>query len=535
MTSSSEVPAANSSATGGKASLLVVFLTVFIDLLGFGIVLPLLPIYSEEFAAQYHLTDVQIGAITGLLMASFSAMQFLFMPIWGRLSDRVGRRPILIMGLVGSTVFYAMFGVATMYRSLIGLFLARIGAGISGATISTAQAYIADVTTKQTRAKGMALIGAAFAGGFLLGPLMGIVALRAQPAPQASALPSANNSARSVAETDPQKPSDLPPGVNTSMTDVVQSPASSNESLPRAPLDTDTSFSPMPGFLASAMSGIALLIAIFKLKESWRPGAEHAERKLLDRNALREALATPSVGLLLATTFISIYSFGCFESTLGLQIEHMVEVRTTTQAKAEGAQPPKVGRRAELAASQPGVQSPLLDRIIAKVYGWGYRGKLLVLVVVFVIFGYLGVVLTLAQGFLVRRLAGRLSEGAMALIGGAAASLGFLLLAWATTIGSFELFIAGMTVEVVGFAFVNPSLQSLLSRRSNPAKQGSVAGLSQSASSLARIAGPATGPALLKFSPAWPALPYFLALALMVVGTYLVTLAAKSGSDYPQS
>ena len=155
------------------------------------------------------------------------------------------------------------------------------------------------------------------------------------------------------------------------------------------------------------------------------------------------------------------------------------------------------------------------------------------LVVVFTIFGYLGVGLTLAQGFLVRRLSGKLSEATMAIVGGVAAGIGFLLLAWATTSGSFELFIVGMTIEVVGFAFVNPSLQSLLSRRSDPAKQGSISGLSQSASSLARIIGPVSGPPLLKLMPAWPALPYFLALALMFLGTYMVAVAAKSGADYP--
>src|SRR4029078_5625331 len=92
-----------------KGSLLVIFLTVFIDLLGFGIVLPLLPIYGEHFAEQHQLTKAQEGGASGLLMSSFSAMQFLFLPVWGRLSDRLGRRPILLMGLAGSTIFYAMF------------------------------------------------------------------------------------------------------------------------------------------------------------------------------------------------------------------------------------------------------------------------------------------------------------------------------------------------------------------------------------------------------------------------------------------
>ena len=156
-----------------RSALLIIFLTVFIDLLGFGMVLPLLPIYGQHFAEMHGFTEQQTGIVVGLLMSSFSAMQFLFLPIWGRLSDRFGRRPIVILGLAGSTLFYAMFGLATMWRSLAGLFITRIGAGIAGATISTAQAFIADCTGKQERAKGMALIGAAFALGFTVGPVLG--------------------------------------------------------------------------------------------------------------------------------------------------------------------------------------------------------------------------------------------------------------------------------------------------------------------------------------------------------------------------
>ena len=160
-----------------RGSLLVIFLTVFIDLLGFGIVLPLLPIYGEQFASQHGFTSAQTGWLIGLLMASFSAMQFFFLPMWGRLSDLFGRRPILLIGLLGSTVFYTIFGLATVWRSLVWLFVARIGAGIAGATISTAQAYIADTTTAENRTKGMALIGAAFALGFTLGPVIGAASL----------------------------------------------------------------------------------------------------------------------------------------------------------------------------------------------------------------------------------------------------------------------------------------------------------------------------------------------------------------------
>jgi len=156
---------ANKDKAGRPGSLLVIFLTVFIDLLGFGIVLPLLPLYADQFG-----TDTS-GFVIGMLMAIFSIMQFIFAPLWGALSDRIGRRPVIIVGLVGSVVFYTLFGIATIYESLPWLFITRIGAGIAGATVSTAQAYIADTTDNENRARGMALIGMAFGLGFTLGPL----------------------------------------------------------------------------------------------------------------------------------------------------------------------------------------------------------------------------------------------------------------------------------------------------------------------------------------------------------------------------
>ncbi len=118
----SEPPPSSRESSGDeprRGSLLVIFLTVFVDLLGFGMVLPLLPVYGEHFAHQLGYSDVVVGAVVGGLLSSFSLMQFLFVPIWGRLSDRYGRRPILIAGLIGSTVFYTLFGVATAMGSLI--------------------------------------------------------------------------------------------------------------------------------------------------------------------------------------------------------------------------------------------------------------------------------------------------------------------------------------------------------------------------------------------------------------------------------
>src|SRR5688572_20555634 len=150
--------------------LVIIFVTVFIDLLGFGIIIPLLPFYAESFGAS--------AFMIGLLATSFSLMQFLFSPIWGRWSDRIGRKPIILVGLMGSCLSYLGLALAS---SLTFLFLARIVGGIAGANIPTAQAYIADVTTPQNRAKGMGMVGAAFGLGFIFGPAIGGVLTRFGP------------------------------------------------------------------------------------------------------------------------------------------------------------------------------------------------------------------------------------------------------------------------------------------------------------------------------------------------------------------
>ena len=142
-----------------KTSLAVLFVTVFIDLIGFGMVIPFLSFYAREYGAS----GVTVGAVVGL----YSIMQFFFAPVWGRLSDRIGRRPVLLISLTASCAGYFLFGLA---RSIPLLIASRAIAGAGGANIGTAQAYIADITSAANRAKGMGLIGAAFGIGFICGP-----------------------------------------------------------------------------------------------------------------------------------------------------------------------------------------------------------------------------------------------------------------------------------------------------------------------------------------------------------------------------
>lgn len=150
--------------------LVIILVTVFIDLLGFGIIIPLLPFYAESFGAS--------AFAIGLLGTSFSLMQFLFSPVWGRWSDRIGRKPIILVGLLGSCLSYLALALST---SLTLIFVARIVGGIAGANIPTAQAYIADVTTPENRARGMGMVGAAFGLGFIFGPAIGGLLSRVSP------------------------------------------------------------------------------------------------------------------------------------------------------------------------------------------------------------------------------------------------------------------------------------------------------------------------------------------------------------------
>ena len=236
-----------------KPSLLVIFLTIFIDLIGFGIVLPLLPRYSERFGAE--------GFMIGLIIASFSIMQFFFAPVWGRLSDRIGRRPVILISTAGSSISYALFALASapalsVAASLVILLSSRVFAGICGANISVASAYMADVTPPEKRSKGMGLIGMAFGLGFILGPVIGAV---------------------------------------------------SYTHLGLAG----------PGWVASAICTANFLLAAFVLAESRKPDSAPTTSRATVTQWVH-ALKTPTVGFLVTMYFLGTFAFACFESTLPL-------------------------------------------------------------------------------------------------------------------------------------------------------------------------------------------------------------------------
>ncbi len=422
-------PAGAERKAGSKGSLLVIFLTIFIDLLGFGIVLPLLPIYADQFA-----TDSG-GWVIGLLMASFSIMQFLFAPIWGALSDRIGRRPVIIIGLVGSVVFYLLFGLATIYRSLPMLFVTRIGAGIAGATVATAQAYIADTTDNENRARGMALIGMAFGLGFTLGPLFAVFA--------------------------------VPSG--------------------------DSNPGPGPGFVAAALSAVALGMAIFLLPESRVPGkSASAVKKWWDVKRLKLVFGNRAIAILLAAFFVCIFSFANFETTLSLLLKGPSDFPDAR-------------------------------------FHFSFKH-------VCYTFALIGFLVAVVQGGVVRPLTRYVSPARLAIVGAFIEVVGFSILTWSILFAPPEqavtwLFVS-LVVSVIGYACLQPNLYAMLSRWSDPQRQGETLGVGQSVNALARIFGSGLGIPMLKVVLF---LPYLVAAVLMFFVVVLVYWAARIGRDFQPS
>lgn len=152
-------------ANKNKATLGIIFLTIFIDLMGFGILIPILPTFASK---ELGISDFGIGSI----VAVFSLMQFIFNPMMGKLSDKIGRRPVILVTQLMTAVSYLIFAFS---NSFLLLFLSRMLAGLGGSNIGVAQAYIADITSKEERAKGMGVIGAAFGLGFVFGPVIGAI------------------------------------------------------------------------------------------------------------------------------------------------------------------------------------------------------------------------------------------------------------------------------------------------------------------------------------------------------------------------
>jgi DHA1 family tetracycline resistance protein-like MFS transporter len=368
------------------------FLIVFVDLVGFGLIIPLLPFYAEHFQAS--------PAMVGLLMATYSLAQFIAAPLWGRFSDRLGRRPILLVSLAGATLAYTLLASA---GTLAVLFLARALGGFMAGNIAAAFAYVADVTTPADRAKGMGLIGAAFGLGFIFGPAIGGMLAGADP------------------------------------------------------LTADYT---SPSLAAAALSATAFVMTVFLLPESLPPHARRRKRHDGDRApGFLTLLARRPILHLLAIAFLATFVFAGMETTFAMWSRRHI--------------------------------------------GWGpeQNGYL---------FAFVGAISALIQGGLVGRLARRVGEARLIVTGAALLAVGMLLIPLTQSV---TMLVLTMTLVATGFAFLTPSLNSLLSLQASPGMQGQAMGIGRSATTLARVVGPiGAGGLFFAFGKDWP---FFAGAALM--------------------
>ena len=362
-----------------RRQLSVVFTIVFIDLVGFGIVLPLMP----AFAATYGISPAAIG----VLVTSFSLLQLLVSPLWGALSDRIGRRPVLLIGLFGSTVSYVLFALAGGFWTLLA---SRIIAGSMGATVGVAQAYVADITPPERRAQSLGILGAGFALGFILGPAIGgVLYLHGHSA---------------------------------------------------------------AGFVAAALCGANALAALAWLPET----QQHKSRRPSGRVPVGP-LAAP-----FAATFLLIAAFAVIHVSLPLLAQEELKLSTR-----------RIG----------------------------------------MLFAFSGVISAIVQGGLVGRIAPRVGEARLAMVGGMLMAVGLVLMPGSAHVGHLYFSIAFLSM---GSAASNPAIMAAVSRMTASNLQGSALGLMQTGQNLGRIVGPLVAGAL--YGAAGHAAPFCAGAGLALAG-----------------
>jgi MFS family permease len=398
-----------------KASLGTIFFTVFLDLVGFGLVVPYLPGVARAHGAS-DLTATLLGAV-------YSLMQLLFVPFWGHLSDRVGRRPLLLWSIAASAVGMLLLGSAT---SLWMLFIARIWSGIATSNIAVAQAYIADVTTADDRSRGMGLIGAGIGLGFIFGPVIGGVLEAYSPLTRVGAL---------------------------------------------------------PAFAAAGLSLTNLILALTFLPESLPKddrGKHVRSPHPFDIERFRVALRFPGVGAAMAVNFVVVLSFSGLEQTFRLFT---------------------------------------IDDFNMSERGTGF------------VLGFVGIILVVVQGTLMRRIARIASERILIRTGVLIEAAGFLCIALSPSFGRVAVgaLYAGMGVVALGSALTAPSLSAFVSKCSDGQHQGVVLGVLQSAGAFARVFGPPTGGLL--YGTLGHRVPYAAAaIGMLIAGVVSLRLRAPEAA-----
>ncbi len=387
--------------------LIIIFLTVFIDLVGFGIIIPLNPYLAKTYGA----TPLTVG----LLMGIYSLMQFIFSPVWGQLSDRIGRRPVILWSLLGAALAHTAFGFS---ESLLGLFIARGLAGVFGGNISTAMAYIADITEAKDRSKGMGMVGAAFGLGFILGPMLGAgfawVGLQLGDAP---------------------------------------------------PLGQS-----FPAVMAGLICFANAVFAYCYLPESRKVGTVARPRPVRFRRIFT-ALSTPVLGVLMLLVFINGLAMAHVEASLFLLMQDEY-VWSAVQASLG--------------------------------------------------FGYIGLIMTFTQGYLIRKWLPRFGERRLLLGGLLLLGFGFALISVG---GMLSVVAFGVTFLGLGNGLVTPSLNGSVSLVSGEDVQGANLGVAQSLASLARILGPPSGGLIYQNIGTWS--PFAVA-AVMTMVSFLVAFSVRA-------
>jgi MFS transporter, DHA1 family, tetracycline resistance protein len=404
-TAAPAAPAHTATPAGGGRDrrMLVLFLVIFINMLGFGIVLPVFPFFGL-------LVDATPSQIT-LAIAAYSLGQLIGAPLWGRLSDRFGRRPVLVISLIGAIFSYVVLALAT---DIVTLGASRLFGGLMAGNIATAFAYVTDITKAEERPKAMGLLGAAFGLGFIFGPAIGGLLVGNDP------------------------------GVDAFM--VI-------------------------GVVAALISAVALLLTIFVLPES-RTSADRAAGREAGPAVTTAALlkAKPAVAVLMVVTLLAITAAALMEASFALF--------------AHG----------EL--------------------GWGPSD-------VGLSFGLLGIVSVGLQAGAAGRLARRFSSRQIVTAGLAIQGAGFIALSQSS---STLWVILSVMIIATGFGVFNPALQTLTAAQTGPHDRGMVLGLTQGASSLGRVIGPAT--AGLMYQTLGPSSP-FLAGAAIIVFALMAALAIQ--------
>jgi MFS family permease len=445
----------------------VILFTAFLDVLGFSIIIPQLAVYAAQFGAS--------PQMTGVLASIYSMMGFLFTPFWGRLSDRKGRRPILLYSIFGTSLSYILFAFA---HSLPLLFAARTLDGITGANISTAQAYLSDITAPEERSKNFGFFGAIFGIAFAIGPLIG------------SAL------------------THLPGtwGGNLGL-----------------------------GMFSAFLSFINWLLAVRFLPETLSPAirkqnaVNDAEKghPLINFSGFGRALAIPRLNTIIVIGFLATAAFATIQGTYALFVLKdytrplvqqeiksdpqgaIARAKALSQAEVSAPRPFAVGEGSESAAAPEDVTTPYPRELggdfdfkgapAPEGYTWRHIEKLIVRPesarLVGYIFGVIGVLSLIVQGGLIRPLQKRFSEMSLVLMGTFIMAIGLISTSLISGIIPHAIWGQFLTAGILtlGNGLATPVLTSMVSQLSPEAERGEMMGIYQSTQSLGRIVGPNLG------------------------------------------